>query len=137
MRDALAVRGVQSFQYLARVLDGLPDRHRAFERRAFDELHHQVIGADIVKLADVRMVQRRYHSGFLFEARGELLLRHFDRDRAAQPRVARLLHFAHAARADGVEEFVGADAFARCHGAGAPFFNSAGQLTITVSGCAA
>ena len=83
-----------------------PIGHRAFQRSALDVFHHQVIGADIVKLADVGMVQRSHGPGFLFEALGELLLRNLDGDRAVEPRVPGLPHFSHPARAQRREDFI-------------------------------
>src|SRR5215471_12098967 len=54
MGDALAMGGIESFENLAGVFDGLVDRHRAVQRRTLDEFHHQIIGTDIVNLAYVR-----------------------------------------------------------------------------------
>ena len=79
----------------------LLERQRPLQRRALDELHHQVIRPDVVELADVRMIQRRHGARFALEAFGELLLGDLDGDDAVEPRVARLPHLAHAARADG------------------------------------
>jgi hypothetical protein len=50
------MRGVEGVEDLRRVVDGFLDVQRAFERGAFDELHDQVVGADVVELADVGMV---------------------------------------------------------------------------------
>src|SRR5215831_14889394 len=99
MRDALTVGGSESFENLASVRDGLVERHRALQRLALDVFHHQVIGTDIVNLADVRMVQSSYGAGFLLEARGELLFRDFDRDGAIEAAVASFPNVAHSARA--------------------------------------
>ncbi len=77
MNDAFLTRGVKSIQDLRCVFDCLLERERALERRALDELHHQILGADIIKLADVGMIQGR-----------DLALEHFDRDGAVNARVA-------------------------------------------------
>src|SRR5450432_4796743 len=84
--------------------------------RPVHELHHQVIGADIVNLADVGMVQRGDGAGLAFEAVGEGGLRKLDGDRAVETRVAGLPHLAHAARAEGREQFVGSELFTGSHG---------------------
>ena len=74
MRDAFLMRGIESIQNLPRIFNGLFGRQRPFERSAFDELHHEVVVADIVKLADIRMIQGRDGSRFALETFGELFL---------------------------------------------------------------
>ena len=59
------------------------------------------------------MIQRGDRAGFLLETRGVLALQPLDGDDAIQARVARLPHFAHAARAEGGEDLVGAE-FCAC-----------------------
>ena len=54
-----------------------------------------------------------------------------DRDRAIQGRVARTIHFTHAARAEGGEDFIRAEATA---GADAHFLSPASQLVTIVIG---
>src|SRR5262249_46590587 len=49
MRDAFPVRGV---------LGGFFQWKRTSQRSALDHLHHQVIGTNIVEMANVRMVER-------------------------------------------------------------------------------
>src|SRR5579864_9542847 len=56
------------------------------------------------------MIQRGDGTRFVNEALGKLRVRYFDRDVAIQARVARPIHLAHAARADGREDFIGAEA---------------------------
>ena len=71
------------------------------QRRALDVLEHQVVRADVVDLADVRMIQRRDRARFLLESLGVLP---FSRLMATMrlSRVSRaLIDFAHAARANG------------------------------------
>ena len=61
------------------------------------------------------MVQRGGGACFLFESAEAIDVsrkcdrQHFDRDVASQPRVARPVDLAHAAGADGREDFVGAE----------------------------
>jgi hypothetical protein len=56
------------------------------------------------------------------------------RSRVTQARVAGAVDLAHSTRADAREDLVGAETVSRRHCAAAPFFSSAGQLTIKVSG---
>ncbi len=72
-------------------------------------LHYQVIRADIVKLADVRVIQRCDRASFALEAFTELGCGSLDGDNAVQTRIARLPHLPHAARADWRKDFVGAE----------------------------
>jgi hypothetical protein len=53
----------------------------------------------VVHRANMRMVQRRNRAGLAFEAGAKLLLHDLDGDRPAQPRIDRMKHFTHAARA--------------------------------------
>jgi hypothetical protein len=85
--------------------------------RAFDILHHQVPAAfgqstQVIKLADIGMVQRRDSTGFAFKALVELFLGYFDGDRAPQPRIAAFPHFSHASSGDRRNDFVGAESIA-------------------------
>jgi hypothetical protein len=109
MGDAFLMRGIESIQDLRRVLHGFFERQWTFERRAFDELHDQVVGADVVKLADMGMVQGRDGSGFVFEAFGELSLRNFDGDDAIKACVARSINLAHTTCAYRRKNFVRAE----------------------------
>ena len=43
--------------------------------RAFDELHDEVVGTDVVELADVRVIQCGDGAGFALEAFGEFARR--------------------------------------------------------------
>ena len=56
------------------------------------------------------MVQRGDRARFALEALGELLGRNLDGDVAAQARVVRAVHLAHAARADLGQDLVRAEA---------------------------
>jgi len=56
----------------------------AGERRALDVLHHQIVEADVVQRADVRMIQRGDGAGFPLEALAELLGADLDNYRAVQ-----------------------------------------------------
>src|ERR1700722_7170648 len=52
---------------------------------------------------------RRDGFGFTLKSLAELRAGNFDRDEAIQPRVPTAIHFAHAASADGREDFVWAE----------------------------
>ena len=49
----------------------------------FHELHHQVVGPDIVKRADVGVVERRYRAGLALETGAKPLMSCLDGDGAA------------------------------------------------------
>ena len=93
----------------ARHVERLAETALVGDRRAFHQFHHQVVGSDIIELADVGMVQGRDGAGFVFEALGEALLGDFDGDSAVEARVASLPHLAHPALAEGREKLVGAE----------------------------
>ena len=109
MGDALSMRGIESIENLAGVFDGLLQRKRTIQRRALNKLHYQIIGADIVELADVRMIQRGHRARFALEPFRKLLAGNLDGDRAVEARVARLVHFPHAARANEREDLIGTE----------------------------
>ena len=48
------------------------DRYWPLERRALDVLHHQIVGTDIVELADVGMIERGDGLGLTLESFVEL-----------------------------------------------------------------
>src|SRR5712691_13020430 len=80
MRDALVVRSAESIGNLPRDAQSLIERHWSRGRLALDELHHQVIRADVVNLADVGVIQRGDGFGFTFKAFRELRGGDLDRD---------------------------------------------------------
>ena len=55
------------------------------------------------------MIQRGHGTGFAFEAFAELLAGNLDGDYAVEPCVAGLVDFAHAAGAEGSEDFIGTE----------------------------
>ena len=75
-----------------------------------------VVRADVVEVADVRMVEGGDRAGFALEAlapllvAGQLFRQDFDGNQAIEPGVARLIDLAHAAGADQPDDFVGAEA---------------------------
>ena len=140
MDDALLVRGFE------RVGDLLRDRQRVGERDraardergqilALDQLHHErgEVGCllESVDRGDVRMIERGEHFGFALKAReaigvaGDRRRQHLDRDRPFQIAVGRAIDLAHAAGADGGDDFVGAEARAGGEGQGGVIIRAA------------
>jgi len=77
------------------------------EGLAFDELHDEVIGADVVERANVGVIESGDGPGFAGESGGELGLRDFDGDGAPDAGVGGFPDLAHAARAKRREDLVG------------------------------
>ena len=83
---------------------------------SFDELHDEGTGTvgflEAVDAADVRVIEGCEHFRFPLESCeaigivGERLRQDLDRDVASQLRIAGPIHFAHAARAEGRDDFV-------------------------------
>src|SRR5207237_706204 len=78
-----------------------------------------ILLADVVQRADMRMAQRRNRAGLALEALAHLgpsrrvLGQHLDGDDAVEPRIARLIDLAHAARAQRTQNLVRAKAHIR------------------------
>ena len=106
VHDAAFVGGFEGVGDLVGDAQSGVERHGSFGRLAFDVFHHQVIGADVVDLADVGMVERGDGFGFALEAFGELGGGDFDGDVAVEAGVVGAVDFAHAAGADGGLDFV-------------------------------
>ncbi len=113
MHDPPAVGGVQRFGDQYGEAQRLGERKRPLERLTIDVLHHQVIGAYIVKRANARMIQGSNGAGFAFEALAKFTLDELDGDDAVQPGIAGFPDLTHAAGADGRNDFVRADAAGR------------------------
>ena len=79
------------------------------ERLPLHVLQHQVVGSDIVDLADMRMVQCGDCARFLFEPVAMLSRQPLDGDDAVEPCVARLPDFAHPASAERSDDLVRAE----------------------------
>ena len=106
MHDPLLVRRFERNRNLLRDRNRLFYRNRPSldpvgERRAFHQLHYQIIRADVVQRANVRMIQRRNGTCLTFEAVRKLLRGDLDCDITTQPRVASSPYFTHSAFADG------------------------------------
>ena len=104
---------------------------------ALDQLHHQRALLDAVDGSDVGMIQRRQHLRFALEARHVLRVagqgggQHLDGDVAFELGVAGAIDLAHAARAEGREDLIGAEFGA---GGESHFLRSLVQFKTTVMG---
>src|SRR6185503_7921084 len=125
MRDALPVRRVKCVGHLGANFERLRQRQRPFrqtvsKRLAFQVFDNEVIGvafaADVIENADVRMVQIRDGVGLALEALaqfrpvGEMTAEDFNRNHAAESRIAGTIYLAHAAGPDGRQHLVWAKA---------------------------
>src|SRR5262249_2178441 len=75
-------------------------RKRPAHRRAFDILHDEIVLADIMQRADVRMIQARDGLRLALEALAEWPCDDLDRDGSVEPRIGGPVDSAHAASAD-------------------------------------
>src|SRR5207248_11390538 len=82
VHDALLMRRVQRIANLGRILQGLSQRQRTFKGATLDVFHYQVVRADVVQRANVRMIQRGYGAGLALETGRELLPSGLDGDGA-------------------------------------------------------
>ena len=92
VHDALGV----SLRQRTRDLRSIQQRRRYRQRTAlqdlrdgfpFDQFHHQIIRPDVVKRADVRMIQRRNGASLPFKPGAKLFAGSLQRHRAPQPRI--------------------------------------------------
>jgi hypothetical protein len=133
VEDPAIVRRRQAAGELDGVVDDLPQRQRTLveplaQRLPFQQLHHRVRHAraagfgrrraDVVDRHDVGMRERGDRLRFTLEPRGALgiggeeLGQDLDRDRAIEPRVARLVDLTHTAGAERTQDFVGTETLA-------------------------
>ena len=97
MYHPLAVRRLQRLANLRPVLEHFIERQRAFQSLALDILHHQIVGADVIQRADMRVIQGGDGPRLALETFAELFTADLDRHRAVQTRVKRFEDPAHAA----------------------------------------
>ena len=124
MDDAGAVRALERLGDLDAVAEHLLERQRAFgqairQRLALEKLHHQIVDAvvraDVVGRADVRMGERRDRLRLALEPLAQTGIgreprrQDLDGHGTVEPRVARAIDFAHAARAELRGHFVGTE----------------------------
>ena len=112
MENVPAVRGLQRRGDLPRQMYSFDGRQRTSQRRSVDVLEHQVVRADVVNLADVRMVETGDGARVTLESPppvgvgGELGGQHLDGDVAAQTRVVCLPHFTHSPCAKEADDLI-------------------------------
>ena len=109
MRDALSMRRIESLGNLRPELDHVGQWQRAFERRALDVFHHEIVLADVEQRADMRMIQAGNGLGFALEALAEASLDGLDGDGPVEPRVTRPIDRTHPAHADGRFNAIGSE----------------------------
>ena len=117
MDDPLLVRGFQRVTDLSGDAQRLLQRNRpsgyAFrERGPLHQFHHQVVRSDVVKMADVGMIQRRDSMNLALEPIAEPLRGDLDGNLAPHARIAGAVHLSHAAHADHGDDLVGAESCA-------------------------
>ena len=127
--DAAVVRRLQRVGDLPGERQRFVDRDRrranaVGERRTVNQLHHEIVGPDVVQRADVRMVERGDGAGLPLEAVAEAFGRHLDCDVPAEAGIARAIHRSHAAGSECADDLVGAQSGPRRHCARA-YANSA------------
>ena len=86
-----------------------PMRQSFVQRLPVDVLQHEVVGSDVVKRADVGMIQRCDGPRFSLEPVIEKLIRGFDGNVAREPGVTGFEHFTHAARANASDRHIRAE----------------------------
>ena len=105
MDDAFFVRVIQRVRDLPRNRRGFIEAQRTFldavgQRGTFDQLHHQIIGPDIVQRTDIGVIERRDDFRFPRKAFAKLLCGDLDGGIARQARVLGAIHLAHATLTD-------------------------------------
>ena len=113
MNDPFFVRGLERQRDLPADFERFLERHRALGRFALHQLHDDVVRADVVQRANIRVIERRDHFRFPLKTLVELFGGDLDGDIAAQARIASPIDLAHAAGAELAQDFVGTQMRAR------------------------
>ena len=108
MDDAFAVCRFDGCRHLQREPHRLVHIQRTAQRQALDVLHDEVVSADVVQRADVRMVERGDGARLALEG-VTAYAQALERDHAIQTDVLGLPDLAHAAGADTIDENVRPD----------------------------
>ena len=131
MHDPLPVRCFQRFGHGNSDSENFADWHRSFrqslrESLSFQQLHHEVLGAilraDIVKMADVRMVERgnrlglALHTLLQFGGRGQMRSQDFDGYGTVETGVPGAVYLSHSPFTERRLNFVGTEFCARGEG---------------------
>lgn len=103
------MRGLERAGDLDRQPERFVRRDRTAQGLTLEILEHQIVRAHVVHLADVGRVERRDRARFPLKPLAVLRRELFDRDDAIETRVARPVHLAHAACAQGRLDFVRAE----------------------------
>jgi hypothetical protein len=106
MDNAGRVRVGESGRDADRTVEQRAPVARRPDRLAVDVLHDEIVGADVVEVTDVRMIQRRDRAALALEAFREGGLRELQGDWSVDARVARLPDLAHSADAKQRHELV-------------------------------
>src|SRR5207237_4026899 len=114
---SFGMRGGQSVDDLHRVTQGFVERQwtsldELRERLALNVLYHQVIRADIVQCADIRVIERGNGLCLALKAIVELTRRNLDGNGPAEAGVYAEVHLAHTALADHRDDLVVTKLFA-------------------------
>jgi hypothetical protein len=100
VKNAAFVRRVQCVGNLARQPHGFVSSRRTADRFPLEILEDEVIGSDIVDLANVWMVDRGNGARLALKSARIVSNQPLDRDRAIQALIVRLVDLAHTSRAD-------------------------------------
>ena len=114
MHDLLLMRGFDRVYDLFRHRQRFVKVQRTAQVLPFDIFHDEVVGANVVEVADIGVVQCGDGACLAAEALAERFFGNFDCDVAPQPRVARPVHLAHSAGANEREDLVRAEPRAGC-----------------------
>ena len=106
MNDSLLVRGVECIKDLPGINHRFVHRQRPFQWLPIHQLHHQIVGTNIVDLADIGVVERGNRPSLTFEPLIEFGLRNFERHSSFQARIAGLINLAHATFTKRGQNFV-------------------------------
>src|SRR5215469_17704073 len=90
---------------------------RAPQWRSLNVFHHQIVRADVVQSADVRMIERRNSARFALESFTVRRTEDLDCDGSVQTSVSGFPDFSHPARTDGGKDLIGTKLVAdsECH----------------------
>ena len=103
------MRGSKALGHLYRDVEELARGIRSRHRRAFHKLHDKIIRTNVVKLADIWVIQRRDGTGLTRKTVAELGGGSLNRNYVVQSCIARLPHLPHPPRAEKLKNFVGAE----------------------------
>ena len=100
MHDPVRVRRAQCIRDLRGMAQGIREWQRTSLQQlpkcfAPDQFHDQIVGADVVDRANVRVVERRERTAFEFEPSCQALWHDLDCDQAIQPCVSGSVDLAH------------------------------------------